>query len=427
MLHAHGYKDKDLAKEVQQLLNETDPTKVLPRPVHETVDAIRNFGNFSAHPINDKTSLQVIDVEPHEAEWCLEILESLFEHFYVGAGGCCCEESGVRRQTQGGGKATVEVTAPLSRRRFHARLLLVLTACRNSRLSTPGTNPAGLLGDWPPSEQAKQAVDREQPTREAERERLINRGNGTRNGGGLQIDGEERHPRGASIGPDHRGRAAPSRTAVADEYHPRHQQRLLAWLRIGPKRPGVKLLTSTVSRSSEEGRQRGQSAERRGNRAGEAKLAPPLSRSLPLAEECMSQTWKQDKDGFSAQFITNWEDLVDLLACFQDGKWIYRGQSQDWPLKTSLERRLGAWGINLSSGPRVERQLIREFRRPIAGAGHHWDSRGYNARYRGGRRRELSASTAVMRRPESGGMFPRCSAANFACLWEPDQYVAIAS
>jgi hypothetical protein len=252
-------------------------------------------------------------------------------------------------------------------------------------------------------------------------------GNGTRNGGGLQIDGEERHPRGASIGPDHRGRAAPSRTAVADEYHPRHQQRLLAWLRIGPKRPGVKLLTSTVSRSSEEGRQRGQSAERRGNRAGEAKLAPPLSRSLPLAEECMSQTWKQDKDGFSAQFITNWEDLVDLLACFQDGKWIYRGQSQDWPLKTSLERRLGAWGINLSSGPRVERQLIREFRRPIAGAGHHWDSRGYNARYRGGRRRELSASTAVMRRPESGGMFPRCSAANFACLWEPDQYVAIAS
>jgi hypothetical protein len=53
MLHAHGYKDKDLAKEVQQLLDETDPKKVLPRPVHETVDAVRNFGNFSAHPISD--------------------------------------------------------------------------------------------------------------------------------------------------------------------------------------------------------------------------------------------------------------------------------------------------------------------------------------------------------------------------------------
>jgi len=50
----------------------------------------------------------------------------------------------------------------------------------------------------------------------------------------------------------------------------------------------------------------------------------------------------------------------------------------------------------------------------------------YNARYGGGHQRELSASTVVMRRPESGRMFPRCSAANFACLWEPDQYVAIA-
>lgn len=26
----------------------------------------------------------MIDVEPHEAEWCLEIIEELFDHFYVG-------------------------------------------------------------------------------------------------------------------------------------------------------------------------------------------------------------------------------------------------------------------------------------------------------------------------------------------------------
>ena len=84
MLQAHGYKDKDLAKEVQQILDEKDPAKILPRPIHQTVDAIRNFGNFSAHPINDITSLQVIAVEPQEAEWCLEIVEALFEHFYVG-------------------------------------------------------------------------------------------------------------------------------------------------------------------------------------------------------------------------------------------------------------------------------------------------------------------------------------------------------
>ena len=65
MLHADGYKAKDLAKEIDLLLNEIDPKKALPHKLRETVDAIRNFGNFSAHPIDDKTTLQVIDVEPH--------------------------------------------------------------------------------------------------------------------------------------------------------------------------------------------------------------------------------------------------------------------------------------------------------------------------------------------------------------------------
>jgi hypothetical protein len=28
--------------------------------------------------------LQVIPVEPEEAEWCLEIVDEMFDHFYVG-------------------------------------------------------------------------------------------------------------------------------------------------------------------------------------------------------------------------------------------------------------------------------------------------------------------------------------------------------
>ncbi|MGR6430613.1 DUF4145 domain-containing protein [Rhizobium sp. PAMB 3174] len=82
VLNAQGYKAKDLAKQIDAILGEADPRKVLPLGLHETVDAIRNFGNFSAHPIDEKTTLQIIDVEPEEAKWCLEILEELFEHFY---------------------------------------------------------------------------------------------------------------------------------------------------------------------------------------------------------------------------------------------------------------------------------------------------------------------------------------------------------
>jgi uncharacterized protein DUF4145 len=83
ILRAHGYKARDLAQEIDLLLNEPNPSKAISETLRVTVDGIRNFGNFSAHRINDITTLQVIEVEPHEAEWCLEILEEMFQHFYV--------------------------------------------------------------------------------------------------------------------------------------------------------------------------------------------------------------------------------------------------------------------------------------------------------------------------------------------------------
>lgn len=83
ILRAHGYTAPSLAKEVDLLLNEADPTKGIPNSLRQTIDGIRNFGNFSAHPVTDQTTLQIIDVDPHEAEWCLEIIEEMFEHFYV--------------------------------------------------------------------------------------------------------------------------------------------------------------------------------------------------------------------------------------------------------------------------------------------------------------------------------------------------------
>ena len=83
ILSAHGYTGKNLAKQVDAVLSERDASKALSPALITTIDAIRNFGNFSAHPINDITSQQVIPVEPHEAEFCLEIVEEMFDHFYV--------------------------------------------------------------------------------------------------------------------------------------------------------------------------------------------------------------------------------------------------------------------------------------------------------------------------------------------------------
>lgn len=55
----------------------------LPSYIAESIDAIRNIGNFAAHPIKDKNSGEIIPVEPGEAEWNLEVLDMLFDFYYV--------------------------------------------------------------------------------------------------------------------------------------------------------------------------------------------------------------------------------------------------------------------------------------------------------------------------------------------------------
>jgi hypothetical protein len=83
ILQGQGYTQRDLAIQIDALLNEQNPVKAIPSSLRATVDVIRNFGNFAAHRITDQTTLQVLAVEPGEAEWCLDILEEMFDHYYV--------------------------------------------------------------------------------------------------------------------------------------------------------------------------------------------------------------------------------------------------------------------------------------------------------------------------------------------------------
>ena len=83
ILREQGYNQKDLALQIEALLKEPDPTKSIPSSLRQTVDVIRNFGNFSAHQMPDKASLEIIPVDEGEAEWCLDILDEMFDHYYV--------------------------------------------------------------------------------------------------------------------------------------------------------------------------------------------------------------------------------------------------------------------------------------------------------------------------------------------------------
>ncbi|SRR5947208_6813490 len=72
-------KHQDLFKEIQELLDRG----TLPSHIADSVDAVRNIGNFGAHPIKSQSTGEIVPVEPGEAEWNLDVLESLFDFYFV--------------------------------------------------------------------------------------------------------------------------------------------------------------------------------------------------------------------------------------------------------------------------------------------------------------------------------------------------------
>lgn len=72
-----GYKQKDLNDQIEQAIGD------LPKRLGDNLDAVRTIGNFAVHPIKYQSTGEIVDVEPQEAEWDLDVLEGLFDHFYV--------------------------------------------------------------------------------------------------------------------------------------------------------------------------------------------------------------------------------------------------------------------------------------------------------------------------------------------------------
>lgn len=77
VLRQQGFAQRDLAQQIEAAL----PT--LPSYIADNVDAVRNIGNFAAHPLKATASNSILEVEPGEAEWTLDVLDSLFDFYYV--------------------------------------------------------------------------------------------------------------------------------------------------------------------------------------------------------------------------------------------------------------------------------------------------------------------------------------------------------
>jgi hypothetical protein len=72
-------KHSDLSREIDEILS----SGKLPSHLAEAIDAIRNIGNFAAHPVKSTNSGEIVDVEAGEAEWLLDVLEGLLDFYFV--------------------------------------------------------------------------------------------------------------------------------------------------------------------------------------------------------------------------------------------------------------------------------------------------------------------------------------------------------
>jgi len=102
--NAAGVKPRDLVAEIQEVLD----SGKLPSTLSESIDAVRNIGNFAAHPIKSKSTGEIVPVEPHEAEWNLDVIESLFDFYYVQPAAIAKRKAALNQKLKEAGKPPVK-------------------------------------------------------------------------------------------------------------------------------------------------------------------------------------------------------------------------------------------------------------------------------------------------------------------------------
>ena len=93
-------KPSNLANEIQEALDK----KLFPSYIAEVVDAVRNVGNFAAHPTKSKQTGEIIDTEPGEAELNLDVIEALFDFYFVNPAMIAKKKASINQKLQDSGK-----------------------------------------------------------------------------------------------------------------------------------------------------------------------------------------------------------------------------------------------------------------------------------------------------------------------------------
>ncbi|HFK5507930.1 DUF4145 domain-containing protein [Elizabethkingia anophelis] len=72
-------KEKSLSQEIGKFVL----LPGIPSHLTDAVDAIRNIGNLAAHPEKESNTGNIVNIEPGEAEWLIEVIEALFDFTFI--------------------------------------------------------------------------------------------------------------------------------------------------------------------------------------------------------------------------------------------------------------------------------------------------------------------------------------------------------
>lgn len=98
MLHEQGISKRNLSEEIDEAMT------ALPTNLSEAIDAIRNIGNFAAHPTKSTNTGEIVEVEVGEVEWLLDVIEQLFDFYYVQPALTQAKREALNRKLQDAGK-----------------------------------------------------------------------------------------------------------------------------------------------------------------------------------------------------------------------------------------------------------------------------------------------------------------------------------
>lgn len=99
-----GVKPGTLAHEIDEVL----AMGILTSAVAGALDAAREIGNFAAHPTKSEHTGEVVDVEPGEAEWNLDVLDGLFDVFFVQPARLTVRKAALNEKLKAAGKKPLD-------------------------------------------------------------------------------------------------------------------------------------------------------------------------------------------------------------------------------------------------------------------------------------------------------------------------------